>query len=128
MTNSMVVNLAGSGQVSPTYLPQSGEGVSYSIVMQTPQYQIGFAQRAEEPADHGAGRDAADARRDRRHQSRGASAVVSQYNIQAMVQIYATTQGRDLGAVAADVQKVVDEMAGNCRSGAQVYCSGRCAR
>src|SRR5262249_58142703 len=35
------------------------------------------------------------------------SAVVSQYNIQPLVQIYATTQGRDLGAVAADVQKVV---------------------
>ena len=39
------------------------------------------------------------------------SAVVSQYNIFPMVQIYATTQGRDLGAVAADVQKIVDEMA-----------------
>ena len=38
--------------------------------------------------------------------------MVSQYNIQPMIQIYGTTQGRDLGAVAADVQKVIDETAG----------------
>src|SRR5262249_10754502 len=52
------------------------------------------------------------------------SAVVSQYNIQPLVQIYATTQGRDLGAVAADVQKVVDGMAGEGAQGAQVYLLG----
>ena len=53
------------------------------------------------------------------------SAVVSQYNIQAMVQIYATTQDRDLGAVAADVQKVVDEMKGSLPRGSQVYLLGQ---
>jgi multidrug efflux pump subunit AcrB len=43
---------------------------------------------------------------------RGTSnAVVSQYDIQGLVQIYATTQGRDLGAVSADVQKVVSDLA-----------------
>ena len=56
------------------------------------------------------------------------SAVVSQYNIQPMVQIYATTQGRDLGAVAADVQKVVDDNAqGRCRRARRSSCSARCA-
>ena len=45
-----------------------------------------------------------------------ASAVVSQYDIQPMVQIYATTQGRDLGAVAADVRTAIDDSAhGACR-------------
>jgi multidrug efflux pump subunit AcrB len=33
--------------------------------------------------------------------------VVSQYNIVPMVQIYASTQGRDLGSVAADIQKTL---------------------
>jgi multidrug efflux pump subunit AcrB len=40
VTNSMVVNLAGSGQVAPTYWLNPDNGVSYAIVMQTPQYQI----------------------------------------------------------------------------------------
>jgi len=48
------------------------------------------------------------------------SAVVSQYNIQTLVQIYGTTQGRDLGAVAAEIQKVVDETASQVPKGSQV--------
>jgi len=39
------------------------------------------------------------------------NAVVSQYDILGLVQIYATTQGRDLGAVSADIQKVVSDLA-----------------
>jgi multidrug efflux pump subunit AcrB len=53
------------------------------------------------------------------------SAVVSQYNIQPVVQIYATTQGRDLGAVAADVQKVIDDNASSIPRGAQVFLMGQ---
>ena len=40
VANSMVVNLAGSSQVAPTYYLDPKNGVSYSIVMQTPQYQL----------------------------------------------------------------------------------------
>ena len=40
-----------------------------------------------------------------------ANAVVSQYDLQGMVQVYAGVQGRDLGAVAADVRKIVAELA-----------------
>jgi multidrug efflux pump subunit AcrB len=40
VTNSLTVNLAGSGQVAPTYFLNPENGVSYSIVMQTPQFQI----------------------------------------------------------------------------------------
>ena len=53
------------------------------------------------------------------------SAVVSQYNIQPMIQIYATTQGRDLGAVAADVQRIVDQTAKDVPKGAQVVVLGQ---
>src|SRR6201995_5596614 len=44
VTNSLVVNLAGSSQVAPTYYLNPDNGVSYSIVMQTPQYQIDSLQ------------------------------------------------------------------------------------
>jgi multidrug efflux pump subunit AcrB len=40
VTNRLVVNLAGSSQVAPTYWLNPHNGVSYPIVMQTPQYQI----------------------------------------------------------------------------------------
>ena len=125
VTNSMVVNLAGSGQVAPTYWLNPDNGVSYAIVMQTPQYQIDSLNALESLSITAAGSPA---------QTLGAisnisrvmrSAVVSQYNIQAMVQIYATTQGRDLGAVAADVQKVIDDAAKDAPKSAQVVMLGQ---
>jgi hypothetical protein len=55
-----------------------------------------------------------------------ASAVVSQYDIQPMVQIYATPQGRDLGAVAADVRRSSTRPRRRCRRASQWCCSARC--
>ena len=41
--------------------------------------------------------------------SRGTEAAnITHYNVQPTYDVYANVQGRDLGAVAADVQKVVD--------------------
>src|SRR5262249_53077598 len=40
VTNTLVVSLAGSSQVAPTYWLNPDNGVSYPIVMQTPQYQM----------------------------------------------------------------------------------------
>ena len=65
---ALVVNLAGSGQVAPTYWLNPDNGVSYPIVMQTPQYRLDSLVGAVQPADHGAGGDvAAGAGRPRRH-------------------------------------------------------------
>src|SRR3979411_3488297 len=53
------------------------------------------------------------------------SAVVSQYDIQPMVQIYATPQGRDLGAVAADVKTVIADTAKEVQKGSLVVLLGQ---
>jgi multidrug efflux pump subunit AcrB len=49
VTNSLVVNLAGSSQVAPTYWLNPANGVTYSIVMQTPQHQIDSLSALAEP-------------------------------------------------------------------------------
>ena len=54
-----------------------------------------------------------------------ANAVVSHYNIQPMVQIFASTQGRDLGAVTTDIQKVLDETAQDMPRGSPVALLGQ---
>jgi len=124
VTNSMVVNLAGSSQVAPTFW-LSPEGVQYPIVMQTPQYQmdsLGALKNLPMTAA-GAAAQTLGAVADIKRVS--SLAVVSQYNIQNMVQIYGTTQGRDLGAVAADVQKIIDETASLRPKGVQVAMLGQ---
>src|ERR1700736_5362768 len=126
VTNSLVVNLAGSSQVAPIYYLNPDNGVSYSIVMQTPQYQID-SLGALETLPITAGSTAtppilggiADIKR------ATSSAVVSQYDIQSMVQIYATPQGRDLGAVAADVRALMADTAKDVPKGSSVVLLGQ---
>ena len=124
VTNSMVVNLAGSSQVAPTYFLNPANGVSYSIVMQTPQYQMDSLNALRSlPISAGNSSQTLGAVSDISRVSR--SAVVSQYNIAPLVQIYATTQDRDLGGVAADIQKVIDDMSKDRPRGAQVVLAGQ---
>lgn len=126
VTNSLVVNLAGSSQVSPTYWLNPDNGISYPIVMQTPQYQIDSLGALQTLPITAAGISSLPILGGIANISRTTSnAVVSQYNIQSMVQIYATTQDRDLGAVAADIQKVVADTAKDVPKGSTVVLQGQ---
>jgi multidrug efflux pump subunit AcrB len=54
-----------------------------------------------------------------------ANAVVSQQDIQSLIQIFATPDRRDLGAVAADIERVVDEMRPELPRGSSVALLGQ---
>ena len=125
VTNSLVVNLAGSSQVAPTFWLNPTNGVSYPIVMQTPQYSLdSLASLRNIPINGSSGQaqvlgGLVTLKRD------NTNAVVDQYDIQSVVQIYAATQGRDLGAVAADVQKVISGTADQQPKGSHVVLLGQ---
>ena len=126
VTNSLVVDLAGSSQVSPTYWLDPHNGVSYPIVMQTPQYQIDSLSALQTLPISAAGSASLPILGGLADITRTTSnAVVSQYNINSIVQIYATPQGRDLGAVAAEVRKIVDETAKAVPKGSSVVLLGQ---
>ncbi len=107
VTNSLVVNLASSSQVAPVYWLNEKNGVTYPIALQTPQYQIDTLPALQNLPINATGAPTtvlggiADIFRSH------SNAVVSQYDISSMVEIYATAQGRDLGAVSADIQKII---------------------
>jgi multidrug efflux pump subunit AcrB len=109
VTNSLVVNLAGSTQVAPTFWLNEKNGVTYPIALQTPQYDIDTLPALQNLPINAKGGPTtvlggiADIRRGH------SNAVVSQYDISSMVEIYATIQGRDLGAVSADIRRVMAE-------------------
>jgi multidrug efflux pump subunit AcrB len=126
VTNSLVVNLAGSGQVAPTYYLNPDNGVSYSIVMQTPQYQIDSLSALETLPITAGNTSVPPILGGIANISRSiSSAVVSQYDIQPMVQIYATPQGRDLGAVAAEVKTAIADTAKEVPKGSSVVLLGQ---
>jgi multidrug efflux pump subunit AcrB len=125
VTNTLTVNLAGSSQVAPTYFLNPDNGIAYSIVMQTPQYQVDSLSALQTLPITAGGTSApilggvADIKRS------VSNAVFSQYDIQPLVQIYATPQGRDLGAVAADVRKIIADTKNEVPKGSAVYLLGQ---
>ncbi len=126
VTNSVVTSLAGSSQVSPTFWLNPKNGVSYPIVAQTPEYQVDSLSRLENlPITTGAssGLQVLGALG---HISREqSSAVVTHYNVVPTIDLYATTQDRDLGGVASDIRKLTDATAKDLPKGATVTLRGQ---
>ena len=111
VTSALVANLAGSSQVAPTFWLNPQNGVQYPIVIQTPQYRLDtLAALANLPVGGSAGNPQVLGALANFTRTSG-NALVSQYDIQPMVQIFATTQGRDLGAVAVELRRILDDTA-----------------
>ncbi|MBS0568356.1 MAG: efflux RND transporter permease subunit [Proteobacteria bacterium] len=125
VTSSLVVNLAGSSQVAPTFWLNPANGVTYPIVMQTPQYRLDSLEKLRNLSINAPGGTTAvlggiaDINRTQ------VNGVFSEYDIRPLVQIYATTQDRDLGGVAADIQKIIDANAKDVPKGANVVLLGQ---
>ncbi|AEA64014.1 efflux RND transporter permease subunit [Burkholderia gladioli] len=132
VTNSLVVNLAGSSQVAPTYWLNPANGISYPIVMQTPQYKLDTLAALQNLPISATGANAAAA--GNATQILGGLAtirradinsIVSQYNIQPTVEIFATTQDRDLGSVSRDINRIVSAHAKDLPRGSSVALLGQ---
>ncbi|WP_048863401.1 efflux RND transporter permease subunit, partial [Acidisphaera rubrifaciens] len=99
-------------------------GVSYPIVVQTPQFYVDtIGELNNVPVTAPTGMELLGAiAAVSRTQTAG---VVSHYNVQPVVDIYAAVQDRDLGAVTADVQDVLDETRGQAPKGSLVVLRGQ---
>jgi multidrug efflux pump subunit AcrB len=126
VTNSLVVSLASSYQVAPTLWLNPKNGVSYPVVIQTPQYRLDTLDELKTLPITGSKPGApqllgglSDIRR------QNGNAVVSHYDLQPTFDVYAATQGRDLGAVAADIQTALDDTQRDLPAGATVAIRGQ---
>jgi multidrug efflux pump subunit AcrB len=126
VVNSLTVNLSGSGQVAPTYYLNPDNGVNYAVVMQTPQYQVDSLSALEKlPITSSVPTQAPILGGIANITRTTSSAMVSQYDIQPLVQIFATPQGRDLGGIASDIRKVIAANASSVPKGSTVVLSGQ---
>jgi len=126
VVNSLTVNLSGSGQVAPTYYLNPDNGVNYAVVMQTPQYQVDSLSALQTlPITSTVPSNAPILGGVASISRTTSSAIVSQYDIQPLVQIFATPQGRDLGGIAADVNKLIAATAKDVPKGSTVVLSGQ---
>jgi multidrug efflux pump subunit AcrB len=109
VASDLLISLSGSFQTSPTFWMDPRTGVSYAITTQTPQYRTNSLQDLQNiPISNNSGAPP-QILGNLASISRGSSlAAVSHYNVQPVVNIYGSVQGRDLGSVARDIDRVVD--------------------
>jgi len=109
VASSMLNSLSGSFQITPQFFLNWSNGVNYNLVTQTPQYEIQSLQDLEATpitsltmVRPGILADVAAIRRANEME------VVNHYNIRRVVDVYASVQDRDLGAVGREVNRIVD--------------------
>ena len=124
VTRNMQVNLAGSLQTNPTFWLNPQNGVSYPIVVQTPQYWLDTTNELNNLTV--VGKNGPMPLGGVATTVRGSSAgVVSHYNVQPVIDIYATTHDRDLGAIAKDIQAILDDTKKDLAAGSAVKLRGQ---
>jgi multidrug efflux pump subunit AcrB len=126
VTRSLSVNLAGSFQTAPTFWLNPKNGVSYPIVVQAPQYRADSISALNNTPITGTANGG--------YQILGglgtlhrepSAAVVSHYAVQPAFDVYATTQGRDLGAVAGDIDHILATSRADLPKGSSVNLRGQ---
>jgi multidrug efflux pump subunit AcrB len=118
--------LSGSSQSAPTYWLDPTNGVSYPVSVQTPQRDINTMTGLKNIPVTSSGASAAQLVGGLANVERtNSNAVVSHYNVQPVIDIFATPQGRDLGALASDIQKVIHATAPDLPKGASVALRGQ---
>jgi multidrug efflux pump subunit AcrB len=106
VANNVLVSLSSSFQTSPNFW-LSPNGVSYPIAIQTPQYKVDSIDTLRTIPINSAAEPIPQLLENLASMSRRQEpAVVSHYNVQRTIDVYASTQGRDLGGVASDIAKI----------------------
>jgi len=124
---NLIISLSGSFQTTPNFWVDPSNGVSYSIVTQTPQYAMNSLQTLKNipmtnanmsspPQILGALADI---------QRKWVPVVISQYNVQPVIDLFAGVQDRDLGSVTRDVRKVIKDTQKDLPKGSQLFVRGQ---
>jgi CzcA family heavy metal efflux pump len=127
VANNLLVSLSGSGQTSPTFWLNPSTGVSYNITTMTPQHRMDSLQDLQTiPVAAGDGDQPSPMLESVATLHREAGpAVVSHYNVQPVVDIYGSVQGRDLGGVAADIAPIIEASKKDLPRGSEIVVRGQ---
>jgi len=126
VAQSALVALSGSFQTAPNFWLNPRNKVTYQMAVQAPQYRMTNLQDLMDiPVISQQG-----------PQLMGnlvqvtptvAPATVNHWNVQPVIDVYASTQDRDLGAVAVDTQKVLNTFNGHLPRGTHIVMRGQVA-
>jgi CzcA family heavy metal efflux pump len=126
VAQSLLISLSGSFQTAPTFWLDPRNGVSYNISTQTPEYRNDSLQKLENIPVTGPGTTQSGILADLASFSRGSEmAVVSHYNVEPVIDIFGSVDGRDLGGVARDITPILNRNRKDLPRGSQINILGQ---
>jgi multidrug efflux pump subunit AcrB len=126
VAQSVLVSLSGSFQTSPNFWLNPKNEVTYQMAVQSPQYRMTNMQDLMTiPVTSQQGPQLLGNLVQLYPVSR--AATVNHWNVAPVIDVYASTQDRDLGAVAADTNKILKTFDGHLPRGTQIVVRGQVA-
>ncbi|WP_434664816.1 efflux RND transporter permease subunit [Paraburkholderia sp. A3BS-1L] len=128
VAQNLLIALSGSSQTTPNFWLDPKNGVSYPLMAMVPQYDIHSLQTlanipiTTQPVTANPQNQLGSLGTVSRSEQ---EAVVSHYNVQPVLDIFASTQGRDLGGVASDVTKLVNAARAQLPPGSSIVIRGQ---
>src|SRR6202040_3620030 len=110
VANSVLLTLSSSAQVTPSFWVNPANGYEYNVAVQVPQYKIDSMQTLDNiPISSSATRTPEVLGNLAELNVNTEPALITHYNNQPMIDVYASAEGRDLGGVDSDIQKVLSD-------------------
>ena len=126
VAQSVLVSLSGSFQTAPNFWLNPANGVSYQVAVQSPQYRMTSLQDLmNTPVTNANVANPQLLSNLVQLTPMERPAVISHYNVQPVIDVYASTQGRDLGGVSRDVEKALQPFREHLPRGTQLIVRGQ---
>ncbi|MGB8410764.1 MAG: efflux RND transporter permease subunit, partial [Gallionella sp.] len=126
VANNLLVSLSGSLQTAPNFWVNPSNNVSYPLVVQVPQYRLDTLNDLQNIPIASSSDSSSQLLGGVASISRGqGEAVVSHYDVQPTIDIFGTTQERDLGDVAHDINQILQDTAKDVPKGSFVVMRGQ---
>jgi multidrug efflux pump subunit AcrB len=126
IANDLLISLSSSAQTFPNFWLDPKNGVSYPVVVQTPQNKMDSVDALEQTGLKATGSSPAELLSNLSVMRRQKTAeVINHYNVQPTYDIYANVQDRDLGGVARDINKVLKQIQAHAPAGTTLVMRGQ---
>jgi multidrug efflux pump subunit AcrB len=131
IANNVLVSLSSSFQTSPNFWLDPKNGVSYSVAVQAPQYRIDSLQTLENtpvtgPSINGQPPATPQILGNLVNTSTVARpATISHYNVQPMINVYASVNESDLGSVSNEVIRLSSQIQKELPKGSRLVLRGQ---
>ncbi|KWH62590.1 efflux RND transporter permease subunit [Burkholderia anthina] len=110
VAQNMLISLSGSSQTTPSFWINPRTGVQYPLQIQTPQYNLSSVDDLLGTPISASGRTGTPLQllgNLVQVRSTANPAVITHYNIRPAIDVYVSVEGRDLGAVAGEIDRIV---------------------